>query len=148
MKRKTSRSTAPASGNRSNPRRPQRVRIIAGRWRGRWLNVPDIDGLRPTGDRTRETLFSWLQPRLADTCCLDLFAGSGALGIEALSRGAAEVHLFEKDKAAANNLRQQLETLGADDAACLHHVDVLKFLESGSDSSKSCLLYTSDAADE
>jgi len=78
------------------------VRIIAGDWRGRRLPVPDLPGLRPSGDRSRETLFNWLQSHLRDAACLDLFAGTGVLGLEALSRGAASVVLVEKaDKAAA-----------------------------------------------
>jgi len=72
----------PASGNRNF------VRIIGGGWRGRRVSFPDVPGLRPTPDRVRETLFNWLQHDIAGTRCLDLFAGSGALGLEALSRGA------------------------------------------------------------
>ena len=66
------------------------LRIIAGQWRGRRLDFPNVEGLRPTPDRVRETLFNWLQPLLPGARCLDLFCGSGALGLEALSRGAAE----------------------------------------------------------
>jgi 16S rRNA (guanine966-N2)-methyltransferase len=84
------------------------VRIIAGMWRGRRVNFPDIPGLRPTPDRVRETLFNWLQHSIADSRCLDLFAGSGALGLEALSRGASEVVFVEQDPAAARALQEQL----------------------------------------
>ena len=72
-----------------------KVRIISGNWRGRKLDVPDLPGLRPSGDRVRETLFNWLQGRIAGRCCLDLFAGTGALGLEAASRGAQSVTLVE-----------------------------------------------------
>jgi len=73
------------------------VRIIAGRWRGRKLDFPDVEGLRPTSDRIRETLFNWLAHLIPDARCLDVFAGSGALGFEAASRGAACVVLLEKN---------------------------------------------------
>jgi 16S rRNA (guanine966-N2)-methyltransferase len=96
----------PASAGRNS------VRIIAGSWRGRRVNFPDIPGLRPTPDRVRETLFNWLQHSVANTRCLDLFAGSGALGLEALSRGAADVEFVEQDPAAARALQEQLNRLG------------------------------------
>ncbi|HXH03868.1 MAG TPA: 16S rRNA (guanine(966)-N(2))-methyltransferase RsmD [Candidatus Competibacteraceae bacterium] len=88
------------------------VRIIAGRWRGRRLPFPDVAGLRPTPDRVRETLFNWLAPVIQGARCLDLFAGSGALGLEALSRDAAEVLFVERDPRAAAQLRANLERLG------------------------------------
>ena len=94
---------------------PGRVRIIGGRWRGSRLDVADVAGLRPTTDRTRETLFNWLQARVAGARCLDLFAGSGALGLEAASRGAASVVLVERDGAQAATLRDtaaRLESAG------------------------------------
>ena len=89
------------------------MRIIAGRWRGRQLRFPAALELRPTPDRVRETLFNWLQRPIVDARCLDLFAGSGALGFEALSRGAAEVVLVERDTAVARALRGSAELLGA-----------------------------------
>ncbi len=82
-----------------------KIRIIGGQWRGRKLPVIDRPGLRPTGDRARETLFNWLGSRIIKARCLDLFAGTGALGFEAASRGAAEVVLVEKDSALAESLR-------------------------------------------
>jgi 16S rRNA (guanine966-N2)-methyltransferase len=88
------------------------LRIIGGRWRGRRLRFPDIEGLRPTPDRVRETLFNWLAPLIEGARCLDLFAGSGALGIEALSRGAAEVVFVERQPLAVRQLRQNLAQLG------------------------------------
>jgi len=87
------------------------VRIIAGRWRGRKLDVPDVTGLRPTGDRVRETLFNWLQSTLAGARCLDLFAGSGALGFEALSRSAQSVTFVEPNAVALRHLRQSCALL-------------------------------------
>lgn len=90
------------------------IRIIGGQWRGRRLRVADVKGLRPTGDRGREALFNWLAPRLNGARCLDAFAGTGALGLEALSRGAARVVLVERDRQAAARLEAHLATLSAD----------------------------------
>lgn len=80
------------------------IRIIAGRWRGRKLPVLSSQGLRPTTDRIKETLFNWLAPYLQASRCLDCYSGSGSLGFEAVSRGAAEALLLEKDRAAAQQL--------------------------------------------
>jgi 16S rRNA (guanine966-N2)-methyltransferase len=88
------------------------VRIIAGAWRGRRVHFPDMPELRPTPDRVRETVFNWLQHSIADARCLDLFAGSGALGLEALSRGAREVVFVEQFPAAARALQEQLVRFG------------------------------------
>ncbi|WGL18516.1 16S rRNA (guanine(966)-N(2))-methyltransferase RsmD [Microbulbifer bruguierae] len=90
------------------------MRIIGGRWRGRKVAFAPVEGLRPTGDRLRETLFNWLQFDLPNARCLDLFAGSGALGLEALSRGAGEVDFVELDRNTAQMLRQQLDLLQAE----------------------------------
>ena len=90
-----------------------RVRIIAGKWRSRLVRFPPVAALRPTPDRVRETLFNWLGQRLDDLVCLDLFAGSGALGFEALSRGAARVVMVERDRAVARALRESARTLEA-----------------------------------
>jgi 16S rRNA (guanine966-N2)-methyltransferase len=95
------------------------VRIIAGEWRGRRLSVATREGLRPTGDRVRETLFNWLAPHVPGARCLDLFAGSGALGIEALSRGAAHCLFVDNDAAVATTLRGELDLLGAGKRATL-----------------------------
>ena len=89
------------------------LRIIAGSWRGRKLSFPPVPGLRPTPDRVRETLFNWLDPVIRGRHCLDLFAGSGALGIEAASRGAAEVVLVDDNPRVVENLREQLQILNA-----------------------------------
>lgn len=88
-----------------------RVRIIGGRWRRRLLPVADVPGLRPTPDRVRETLFNWLGQDLTGWSCLDLFAGSGALGFEAASRGAARVTLVERDAGVCKVLRQNAAAL-------------------------------------
>lgn len=95
----------------SRPRAPGQVRIIGGSLRGRKLPVPAVKDLRPTPDRTRETLFNWLGP-LHGCRVLDLFAGSGALGLEAVSRGADEVLLLEQHGATAQGLREQARAWG------------------------------------
>ncbi len=93
------------------------MRIIGGQWRGRRLRFPDVAGLRPTPDRVRETLFNWLAPVIRGARCLDLFAGSGALGFEALSRGATRVTLVERNQAALQALRDAAAVLQAGDRA-------------------------------
>ena len=90
------------------------VRIIAGKWRGRKIQFPTVAGLRPTPNRIRETLFNWLAPYIHGAHCLDLFTGSGALGFESLSRGAAHVLCLEKDRDAYEMLRQNAKRLNAD----------------------------------
>lgn len=87
------------------------VRIIAGQWRGRKLPVLMVEGLRPTGDRVKETLFNWLMPYIVDSRCLDCFAGSGSLGFEALSRQAKSVTFIEYEKSVAKQLQQNLQQL-------------------------------------
>ena len=103
----TSKTDLPAPAGRNS------VRIIAGAWRGRRIHFPDMPALRPTPDRVRETLFNWLQHSIADARVLDLFAGSGALGLEALSRGARQAVFVEQFPAAARALQEQLVRLGA-----------------------------------
>jgi 16S rRNA (guanine966-N2)-methyltransferase len=90
---------------------PGRIRIIGGSLRNSRLDVPDLPGLRPTAERVRETLFNWLAPVIDGARCLDLCAGTGALGIEALSRGAASVQFVERDARAAQALRDNLARL-------------------------------------
>lgn len=92
-------------------RTPGRIRIIGGQLRNSRLDVPDLPGLRPTAERVRETLFNWLSPVISGVRCLDLCAGTGALGIEALSRGAAGVQFVERDARAAQALRDNLARL-------------------------------------
>lgn len=89
------------------------IRIIGGQWRGRKLPVTDSPGLRPTTDRVRETLFNWLAPYMVDARCLDCFAGSGALGLESLSRYAASATLLEMERLVAQQLQKNLATLKA-----------------------------------
>jgi 16S rRNA (guanine966-N2)-methyltransferase len=103
------------------------LRIIGGDWRSRKLRFPDAGGVRPSPARTRETLFNWLNFHLAGSRCLDLFAGSGALGLEALSRGAAQATLVDHTPALAKALRDNLRLLGTSkgDVACQ---DVEQFL--------------------
>jgi 16S rRNA (guanine966-N2)-methyltransferase len=96
-------------------------------WRGRKLRFPPSPEIRPTPDRVRETLFNWIAMRLPGARCLDLFAGSGALGLESLSRGAAHVTFVERDAAAARELRARLSEWGASGAE-VEQGDALRFL--------------------
>lgn len=109
MKPRTPHKTSPAAGK-------HKLRIIGGRWRSRNLTFPVVEGLRPTGDRIRETLFNWLMPILPGSRCLDLFAGSGILGFEALSRGASHCTLVELNPTALRQLQANATLLGATDA--------------------------------
>jgi 16S rRNA (guanine966-N2)-methyltransferase len=105
---------APAArANNGNSGKPHAIRIIGGDWKRTPLPVLDLDGLRPTPDRVRETLFNWLGQRLDGQRCLDLFAGSGALGFEAASRGAAKVLMVERNARAAQQLRANQARLDA-----------------------------------
>lgn len=106
------------------------VRIIAGEWRGRRLPVADAPGLRPTGDAVRETAFNWLAACFPGARCLDAFAGSGALGFEAASRGAARVDLVESNRAVADQLRSNIELLDAGQRVQSHCQQVRAFLAS------------------
>ena len=117
-----------ASKSKSAPGRRNAVRIIGGGWRGRRVQFPDSPGLRPTPDRVRETLFNWLQQSIAGTRCLDLFAGSGALGIEALSRGAREVVFVEQARDPARALSAALERLGGSSRARVIETAAQRFL--------------------
>jgi len=89
----------------------QQLRIIGGEWRGRKLNFPEVEGLRPTPDRVRETLFNWLASYIPGGRCLDLFCGSGALGFEALSRGASHVTMLDNSAVVIRQLRQNIQDL-------------------------------------
>jgi 16S rRNA (guanine966-N2)-methyltransferase len=106
------------------------VRIIGGEWRRRVLRFPDAEGLRPTPDRVRETLFNWLGQDLSGLSCLDLFAGSGALGFEAASRGAARVVLVEKSAKALSALAANARMLDADGRLEIVAADAVKFASS------------------
>ncbi len=107
MTRSTGTDSA-ASGTRAH-----RLRIVGGQWKRTPIVVPEVAGLRPTPDRVRETLFNWLGQRLDGLRCLDLFAGTGALGFEAASRGAAHVVLVERDRRAAAAIAATIERLHA-----------------------------------
>ena len=121
---------------------PKKVRIIGGNWRSRLLTVLDLPGLRPTTDRIRETLFNWLGQDLTGLRCLDLFAGTGALGFEAASRGAALVILLEKDKKACANLLANFALLQSSPATGVLEIlqrDSLEFLKQQADRSSNLI---------
>jgi 16S rRNA (guanine966-N2)-methyltransferase len=107
---------------------PGELRIIGGSWRGRKLRFPAVPGLRPSPNRVRETLFNWLQPELAGANCLDLFAGSGALGLEALSRGAGSCWFVELARPASAQIRDHLTTLKCETGRVID-ADALKWLD-------------------
>lgn len=104
------------------------LRIIGGEWRGRKLRFPDAPNLRPTPDRVRETIFNWLMPMIHGARCLDLFAGSGALGLEALSRGAAFTTFVDSHKIVTQALDAHLAILNSKDKAEVLQTDSVKFL--------------------
>ena len=106
-----------------------RIRITGGKWRSRLITVADVRGLRPTPDRVRVTLFNWLGQNLSGQSCLDLFAGSGVLGFEAASRGAASVTLVEQDQGAFAALRQNARALGGEQLELIRS-DALTFMQS------------------
>jgi len=120
----------PVSGR--NPNEGQ-VRIVGGQWRNTRLPVPTLPGLRPSSDRVRETLFNWLMPRLGGARVLDLFAGSGALGLEAVSRGAAHATLIERDPQLVRNLQAAVARLQAADQASVVQADALRWLQGAAD---------------
>src|SRR4051812_15830281 len=105
------------------------MRIVAGAWRGRQIKAPSGDLVRPTGDRVREAWMSIVNASLPDARVLDLFAGSGALGLEALSRGARETHFVENAAPSLQVLGANIATLGAGGRAVVHRTDALKFLD-------------------
>ena len=109
-------------------RPPGRLRIIGGQWRSRLVDFDAADGVRPTPDRVRQTVFDWLSPVIDGARCVDLFAGSGALGLEALSRGAAQVDFVECGAPQAAAIGAALSRLGAGERAQLHQTDALRFL--------------------
>ncbi len=121
MQRKNKKTNKP----RETP--PGRLRIVAGKWRGRVLPVVDAPGLRPTSERIRETLFNWLAPTIDGARCLDLYAGTGALGLEALSRGAASVEFVDNSEGAVKALRERILELGAGNAK-VRRADAVAFL--------------------
>ncbi len=106
---------------------PGQLRIVAGNWRSRLLQIADVPGLRPTSERIRETLFNWLASRVRGARCLDLCAGTGALGLEALSRGASRVVFVERSPAATKVLKSNIASLNALAAEVLH-IDAREYL--------------------
>ncbi len=124
---------AKSEAPRPTPETPEQsgrnsVRIIGGAWRGRRVNFPTMADLRPTPDRVRETLFNWLQHSIVGTRCLDLFAGSGALGLEALSRGAKAVVFVEQAQMTARALVAELARFGAASKARVAEMGAPRFL--------------------
>ena len=107
--------------------RPGRLRIVAGKWRSRLLDIADVPGLRPTSERVRETLFNWLAPSIQGARCLDLFAGTGALGFEALSRGAATVVFVDNSPRAIKAIETSAKTLNAT-GAIIHRTNAEDYL--------------------
>ena len=105
------------------------VRIIAGEFKGRRIKTPATDKVRPTADRVREAWFSIVQQAIRDARVLDLFAGSGALGFEALSRGAVSVDFVENHKASLATIRENAATLEVEDRVTIHRMDALRFVE-------------------
>lgn len=120
------------SSPRSTPStgRAGSIRLISGQWRGRKLPVHDVEGLRPTTDRVKETLFNWLATEVRDSRCLDVFAGSGSLGFEALSRYASYVMMIEQEPKAARQLQANLQTLQCTQAQVVCS-DALQVLQAG-----------------
>jgi 16S rRNA (guanine966-N2)-methyltransferase len=115
----------PGAANKKS--RPGRLRIVAGKWRSRLLDIADVPGLRPTSERVRETLFNWLAPSIQGARCLDLFAGTGALGFEALSRGATQVVFVENSRRAIEAIENSAKKLGAKEAV-VHHGDAVDYV--------------------
>ena len=119
---KTTRHTKSSTKTATN-----QIRINAGIWRSRLLKFPDVEGLRPTPERVRQTVFNWLGQDLTGKTCLDLFAGTGAFGFEALSRNAKSVVMVENSTAAYKSLLQNQALLGAQNCQ-IHQIDALDFL--------------------
>jgi 16S rRNA (guanine966-N2)-methyltransferase len=121
------RTVGKKTAQKSSSQGLNRLRIIGGRWRGTRIVFPPLAAIRPSPDRVRETLFNWLQQPIVGARCLDLFAGSGALGLEALSRGAAHVTFVDREPQIGRHLSQTLERLGSRDATVVVE-DALRFL--------------------
>jgi len=121
-------------GAASKKLRPGRLRIVAGKWRSRLLDIADVPGLRPTSERIRETLFNWLAPSIQGARCLDLFAGTGALGFEALSRGATQVVFVENSRRAARAIEKSTKILDAT-GAVVHQGDAEDYVRTAAPAS-------------
>lgn len=117
--------------HRPQKKQPGSFRVIGGEWRSRRLYFPVVDGLRPTTDRVRETLFNWLSSRLPAAKVVDLFSGSGALGLEALSRGAISLVAIERDREVSLALKENLKLLKFSGEAVVVNTDAIQWLESG-----------------
>ena len=115
------------SGSANKKPRPGRLRIVAGKWRSRLLDIADVPGLRPTSERVRETLFNWLAPTIQGARCLDLFAGTGALGFEALSRGATTVVFVDNSRRAIMTIGKSAKILDAA-GAVVHRGDASEYV--------------------
>ncbi len=112
----------------SGKTKPSKLRIISGEWRSRQLPIPNIEGLRPTPDRVRETLFNWINHYVPGACCGDFFCGSGALGLEALSRGAKQLTFVDNSKQVTRQMQENLGTLNAKNAQVVQQ-NAAQFLE-------------------
>lgn len=110
------RKKTPQQASKNNKAKASKLRIIAGEWRSRQLPIPDIEGLRPTPDRVRETLFNWINHFVPGATCGDFFCGSGALGLEALSRGAKHLTFVDNSRVVSQQMTANLATLGATNA--------------------------------
>ena len=126
-----SRKTPRRAGDRTSPR--GWFRIIGGAWRGRKFPIPDEPGVRPTPDRVRETLFNWLAPVIEGARCLDLYAGSGALGLEALSRGASKAVFVDRSATVCGAVRAALEAVQSS-AGEIRRLDAGRFLDGPAES--------------
>ena len=120
-------TTKPGAANKKS--RPGRLRIVAGKWRSRLLDIAEVPGLRPTSERVRETLFNWLAPCIQGARCLDLYAGTGALGFEALSRGATQCVFVDDSPRAIKAIEKSTKTLDAI-GAVVHHGDATDYVRS------------------
>ena len=134
-------------GSENKKARPGRLRIVAGNWRSRLLDIADVPGLRPTSERVRETLFNWLAPTISGSRCLDLFAGTGALGFEALSRGSTSVIFVEKSRRAARVIESNVKTLNAK-GAVVENTDAMTYLSDASPASFDIIFLDPPFADE
>ncbi len=119
---------AKPKSNKARQETHSQLRVIGGQWRSRKLSFPTIEGLRPTPDRVRETLFNWLQNSVPGARCLDLFAGSGALGIESLSRGASHCSFIDINSASCKTLKENLTLLKCQDGSVVQS-DTLQWVK-------------------
>ena len=136
-----------AKRSKTGKSQPGRLRIVAGKWRSRLLDIADVPGLRPTSERVRETLFNWLVPSIEGARCLDLFAGTGALGFEALSRGATQVVFVENSRRAAKVIATSAEILDAS-GAVIHCGDADEYLRNAQPASFDIIFLDPPFADD